>query len=77
MNSRYQKITTVTALLVTLAVGQLYTGATFAEVQSHAVVAETVSALQMGVLSTTIHNFQTFPVTVVQTNNRVMLFQPQ
>jgi hypothetical protein len=53
MNSRYQKITTVTALLVTLAVGQLYIGATFAEVNSNAVFPESVPAAPMGVLSTT------------------------
>ena len=60
MNSRYQKITTVTALLVTLAVGQLYIGATFAEVNSNVVVPAALPAAQMGVLSTTSNK----PITV-------------
>jgi hypothetical protein len=60
MNLRYQKITTVTALLVTLAVGQLYIGATFAEVNPNAVVPETVPAAQLGILTTTSNK----PITV-------------
>jgi hypothetical protein len=53
MNFRYQKITTVTALLVAFAVGQLYIGTTFAEVSSSPVIPEAVPAALMGVLTTT------------------------
>src|SRR5258706_13301466 len=53
MNSRYQKISTVTALLVTLAVGQLYIGVTFAEPANGLGGFEAVPAALMGVLSTT------------------------
>ena len=53
MNFRYQKITTITALLVAFAVVQLYIGTTFAEVSSNAVVSEAVPAALMGVLTTT------------------------
>src|SRR5882762_8679349 len=53
MNLRYQKITTVTALLLTLAVGQLYIGVTFAEPANGVGGFEAVPAVLMGVLSTT------------------------
>jgi len=53
MNFRYQKITAVTALILALAVGQLYIGTTFAEVSSNAIVPEAVPAAIMGVLTTT------------------------
>jgi hypothetical protein len=53
MNPRFQKITTVTALLVTLAVGQLYIGVTFAEPTDGTRGLEAVPAALMGVLSTT------------------------
>ena len=53
MNSRHQKITTVTALLVTLAVGQLYIGVTLAEPTKGAGSFDAVPAAIMGVLSTT------------------------
>ena len=53
MNFKYQKITTMTALLVAFAVGQLYIGTTFAEVSSNAVLPEVVPAALMGVLTTT------------------------
>jgi hypothetical protein len=53
MNLRYQKITTVTALLVTLAVGQLFIGVTFAEPANGLGGFEAVPAALMGVLSTT------------------------
>jgi len=53
MNFKYQKITAVTALILALAVGQLYIGITFAEVSSNAIVPETAPAAIMGVLSTT------------------------
>jgi hypothetical protein len=60
MNFRYQKITVVTALVLTLAVGQLYIGATFAEVNSNAVVPESLPVAQLGVLTTTSNK----PITV-------------
>ena len=60
MNFRYQKITVVTALVLTFAVGQLYIGATFAEVNSNALVPEAVAAAQLGVLTTTSNK----PITV-------------
>lgn len=53
MNSRYQKISTVTALLVTLTVGQLYIGVTFAEPTKGLGSFDAVPAAAMGVLSTT------------------------
>src|SRR5712671_926537 len=53
MNFKYQKITTMTALLVAFAIGQLYIGTTFAEVSSNAVLPEVVPAALMGVLTTT------------------------
>jgi len=53
MNFKYQKITTMTALFVAFAVGQLYIGTTFAEVSSNAVLPEVVPAALMGVLTTT------------------------
>ena len=52
MNSRYQKLGTVTALLVTLAVGQLYIGVTFAEPTNGLADFEAVPAALMGILST-------------------------
>lgn len=52
MNLRYQKLTTVTALLVTLAVGQLYVGITFAEANSGLTVSGVVPLPLMGVLTT-------------------------
>src|SRR6266853_2984451 len=53
MNFKYQKITAATALILALAVGQLYIGTTFAEVSSNAIVPEAVPAAIMGVLTTT------------------------
>jgi hypothetical protein len=53
MRIRYQKITTVTALLVTLAVGQLYVGVSFAEPNSGPGVSGAVPPAIMGVLTTT------------------------
>ena len=52
MNLRYQKLTTATALLVTLAVGQLYIGFTFAEANSGLSVSEAVPLQLMGILTT-------------------------
>ena len=52
MHFRYQKITTVIALLVTVAVGQLYIGVTFAEPNSGASVSVTAPQQLMGVLTT-------------------------
>ena len=60
MNFRYQKITVVTALVLTLAVGQLYIGATFAEVTSNALAPESLAVAQLGVLTTTSNK----PITV-------------
>ncbi len=51
MNFRYQKLTTAIALLVTLAVGQLYVGVAFAEPNSNTRVSNAVTQL-MGVLTT-------------------------
>ena len=53
MNSRHHKITIATALLVTLAVGQVYIGLTFAEPGSAPHVSEAVSPQLMGILTTT------------------------
>ncbi|HXM48298.1 MAG TPA: hypothetical protein VN956_10670 [Pyrinomonadaceae bacterium] len=53
MNFKYQKITTMTALLVAFAIGQLYIVTTFAEVSSNAFLPEVVPAALMGVLTTT------------------------
>src|SRR5260221_4357589 len=53
MRIRYQKITTVTALLVTLAVAQWYIGLHFAEPTKGPVSFDAVPAAIMGVLSTT------------------------
>ena len=52
MHFRYQKITTVIALLVTVAVGQLYIGVTFAEPNSSANVSLTAPQQLMGILTT-------------------------
>jgi hypothetical protein len=52
MNLRYQKLTTALALLVTLAVGQLYIGMTFAAPNSGLSVSEAVSQQLMGILTT-------------------------
>ena len=52
MHFRYQKITTIIALLVTVAVGQLFTGVTFAEPNSSASVAATAPQPIMGILTT-------------------------
>ena len=52
MNLRYQKLTTATALLVALAVGQLYVGVTFAEANSGLSVSEAVPLQLMGILTT-------------------------
>src|SRR5258708_25795630 len=52
MNFKYQKITAATALILALAVGQLYSGTTFAEVSSNAIVPEAAPAAIMGVLTT-------------------------
>jgi hypothetical protein len=51
MHFRYQKITTIVALLVTVAVGQLYIGVAFAEPNSGATVSTSAPQL-MGVLTT-------------------------
>ncbi|HEY3039642.1 MAG TPA: hypothetical protein VGJ66_12965 [Pyrinomonadaceae bacterium] len=53
MNFRYQKITTITALLVTVAVGQLYIGVTFAEPNSGASISVAAPQQPMGILTTT------------------------
>ncbi len=53
MNLRYQKLTAAIALLVTLAVGQLYVGITFAEANSSGSVSGTVAPALMGILTTT------------------------
>ena len=53
MNFRYQKITTITALLVTVAVGQVYIGVTFAEPNSGASVSVAAPQQLMGILTTT------------------------
>src|SRR5260370_28646437 len=60
MRNRYQKITTVTALLVTLAVGQLYVGVSFAEPNSGPRVSGAVPPAIMGILTTTSNK----PITV-------------
>ena len=52
MHFRYQKITTIIALLVTVAVGQLFTGVTFAEPNSGASVSATAPQPIMGILTT-------------------------
>ena len=52
MHLKYQKITTVIALLVTVAVGQLYIGVTFAEPNSGASVSVTAPQPIMGTLTT-------------------------
>jgi len=52
MHLKYQKITTVIALLVTVAVGQLYIGVTFAEPNSGASVSVTAPQPIMGILTT-------------------------
>ena len=52
MHFRYQKITTIIALLVTVAVGQLYIGVTFAEPNSGASVSVTAPQPIMGILTT-------------------------
>jgi hypothetical protein len=52
MHFRYQKITTIIALLVTVAVGQLYIGVTFAEPNSEASVSATAPQPIMGILTT-------------------------
>jgi len=52
MNSRYQKLTTAIALLVTLAVGQLYIGMTFAAPNSALSVSGVVPQQLMGILTT-------------------------
>ena len=52
MNLRYQRLTTATALLVTLAVGQLYVGITFAEANSALSAPEPVPVQLMGILTT-------------------------
>jgi hypothetical protein len=53
MNLRYQRLTTVVALLVTLAVGQLYVGSTFAEANANLSVSGAVPVQLMGILTTT------------------------
>ena len=60
MKIRYQKITTATALLVTLAVGQFYVGVSFAEPNSSSRVSEAVAVDLMGILTTSNNK----PVTV-------------
>jgi len=60
MNLRYQKLTTITALLVTLAVGQLYVGITFAEANSGLSVSGAVPVALMGILTTSSNK----PITV-------------
>jgi hypothetical protein len=52
MISRFHKISTATAFLVILAVGQLYMGVTFAEPNSSPRVSEAVPQQLMGVLTT-------------------------
>lgn len=52
MNFRYQKLTTAIALLVTLGVGQLYIGVTFAEPNSGPRVSNALPAQLMGILTT-------------------------
>ncbi|HYR76643.1 MAG TPA: hypothetical protein VEM96_12460 [Pyrinomonadaceae bacterium] len=52
MNLRYQRLTSATALLVTLAVGQLYVGITFAEANSALSVSGAVPVALMGILTT-------------------------
>ena len=52
MHFRYQKITTIIALLVTVAVGQLFIGVTFAEPNSGASVSVTAPQPTMGILTT-------------------------
>src|SRR6185436_4385814 len=52
MHLKYQKITTVIALLVTVAVGQLYIGVTFSEPNSGASVSVTAPQPIMGILTT-------------------------
>ena len=52
MHLKYQKITTVIALLVTVAVGQLYIGVTFAEPNSGASISVTAPQPIMGILTT-------------------------
>ena len=52
MNLRYQRLTMATALLVMLAVGQLYVGITFAEANLSLSVSKTVPAQLMGILTT-------------------------
>ncbi|MFS8084223.1 MAG: hypothetical protein ACMG6H_01200 [Acidobacteriota bacterium] len=53
MNLRYRKLTAATALLVTLAVGQLYIGIAFAEPDSNLRGSAAVPLQLMGVLTTT------------------------
>lgn len=52
MNFRYQRLTTATALLVTLAIGQFYVGVAFAEPNSDLSVSGAVSQQLMGILTT-------------------------
>jgi len=52
MHFRYQKITTIIALLVTVAVGQLYIGVSFAEPNSESSVSTTAPQPIMGILTT-------------------------
>jgi len=52
MNLRYKKLTAAIALLVTLAVGQLYIGITFAEANSGLSVSGAAPVALMGVLTT-------------------------
>ena len=52
MHFRYQKITTIIALLVTVAIGQLFTGVTFAEPNSGASVSAPAPQPIMGILTT-------------------------
>ncbi len=52
MNLRYQRLTSATALLLTLAVGQLYVGITFAEANSALSVSGAVPLALMGILTT-------------------------
>lgn len=52
MNFRYNRLTTAVALLVTLAVGQLYVGITFAEANSALSVSGSVPVQLMGILTT-------------------------
>jgi len=59
MNFRYQKLTTAIALLVTLAVGQLYIGMTFAAPNTGTTVSGAVPQL-MGILTTSSNK----PITV-------------